>query len=73
MQKKFNWYRTTKIPHLNFKFLRSTPDGYFYLAFDGALTEQDFNTHNITDLGVMTIDEFSDTYNLQMPMGRGQK
>ena len=60
---KWYWYRTSKLPHLNFKWLRTyIHSEYFYVAFDGELTDRELNQSNAVELGEMTLKEFEAEY-----------
>ncbi len=60
---KWHWYQTSKIPRLKFMWLRTyIHSEYFYVAFDGELTERELNQSNAVELGEMTLEEFEAEY-----------
>lgn len=60
---KWYWYRTSKLTRLNFMWLRTyIHSEYFYVAFDGELTDRELNQSNAVELGVMSLEEFEAEY-----------
>lgn len=59
---KFYWYQTSKVPRLEFKWLRSKSPDQFYVGFNGPLSERELDQSNAVELGVMTLKQFESKY-----------